>query len=95
MDTNQLTSLPSEIGKLTNLLELDLDENELTPLPSEIGKLSMLEILDLQANQLTSLPSDIGRLSNLEVFYHDSSVTMPEEIQSRCDSFSLICLDGW
>ena len=63
---NQLTELPAEIGKLTNLTELYLYNNQLTELPAEIGKLTNLTELYLHANQLTELPAEIGKLTNLK-----------------------------
>ena len=62
---NHLTSLPAEIGRLTNLMTLSLGENRLTSLPAEIGRLTNLKLLDLSNNQLTSLPAEIGQLTNL------------------------------
>lgn len=61
-----LEKLPSEIGQLTKLTELDLVANFLTELPSEIGQLSNLRILKLGGSDLTQLPSEIGNLSSLE-----------------------------
>ena len=61
----QLTHLPSEIGKLTNLKVLHLWGNKLKELPSEIGKLTHLEDLVLNRNQLTELSPEIGKLKNL------------------------------
>jgi len=62
---NQLTSLPSEITKLANLVRLALSDNGLTDVPSEITKLSKLTSLDLSNNQLTSVPPEITKLTNL------------------------------
>ena len=75
-----LTTLPPEIGKLTQLKKLMLGryiideddnyiasiENSLTELPPEIGQLTALETLDLSGNQLSSLPGEIGQLTALE-----------------------------
>ena len=61
----QLTSLPPEIAKLTNLTSLDLSETQLTSLPPEIAKLTNLTSLNLDYNQLTSLPPEITKLTNL------------------------------
>ena len=63
---NQLTSLPKEIGNLTNLEVLELQRNQLTSLPTEIGNLEKLKTLSLNNNQLTFLPESIGKLTNLE-----------------------------
>ena len=62
---NQLTSLPSEIGQLTSLKQLDLHDNQLTSLPAEIGQLTSLKWLHLSYNQLTSLPAEVGQLASL------------------------------
>src|SRR3972149_3966710 len=62
-----LTSLPREIGYLTNLEILNCSGNELTSLPREIGYLTNLRKLDCSGNLLTSLPREIGCLTNLQV----------------------------
>lgn len=38
LSTNRLKKLPSQIGSLKKLRELDLEENELEAIPSDIGK---------------------------------------------------------
>jgi len=53
-----LTSLPPEIGCLTNLRVLNCGNNELTSLPSEIGHLTSLQELDCEDNQLDSKTSE-------------------------------------
>jgi len=62
---NNLTSIPSSIGNLTNLETLILGKNSLSSLPEEIGNLTNLEELSLYYTNLTSLPSWIGKLTNL------------------------------
>ena len=52
---NQLTSLPAEIGLLTNLRVLYCSSNELASLPAEIGSLTNLQNLYCNNNQLTSV----------------------------------------
>lgn len=68
-----LTSLPPEIGNLTNLAELDLSGNRLTSLPPEFGNLNSLIDLSLWENQLTSLPPEFGNLTNLIRLYLDEN----------------------
>jgi len=60
-----LTSLPPEIGQLTQLRELELRNNNLASLPPEIGQLTQLQELELHNNNLTSLPPEIGQLKEL------------------------------
>jgi Leucine-rich repeat (LRR) protein len=59
--------LPKEIGKLTQLTNLDLNTCEnLISLPKEIGKLTQLTHLDLaRCISLKSLPKEIGKLTQL------------------------------
>jgi len=61
----ELTSLPPEIGNLTNLRRLTLS-GQLTGLPSEIGNLINLQYLNISGNKLITLPPEIGNLINLE-----------------------------
>ena len=42
VDSNKITSIPSEIGFLTNLKSLNLINNEIKALPSEIGSMTAL-----------------------------------------------------
>ncbi|MEH2273771.1 MAG: COR domain-containing protein [Nostoc sp.] len=66
LSNKDLTTLPSEIGQLTNLRSLNLISNQLSSLPPEIVQLTNLQILDLSSNQLSSLPPEIVQLTNLQ-----------------------------
>lgn len=74
---NELTALPAEIGKLTQLKKLILGKykykeygevigNNLSYLPKEIGLLNQLEELQIVGNKLSSIPAEIGQLVNLQ-----------------------------
>uniref|UniRef100_UPI0030DDAFE9 leucine-rich repeat domain-containing protein n=1 Tax=Crocosphaera watsonii TaxID=263511 RepID=UPI0030DDAFE9 len=54
-----LTSIPPEIGQLTNLTSLNLWNNQLSNLPPEIGQLTNLTSLNLWNNQVTNIPPEI------------------------------------
>ena len=69
LSSNQLAGLiPTELGTLSNLQELQLSSNQLTgPIPTELGTLSNLQELQLSSNQLTGpIPTELGTLSNLQ-----------------------------
>ncbi|MCL2218676.1 MAG: leucine-rich repeat domain-containing protein [Chitinispirillia bacterium] len=68
LKSNSLTSLPAQIGTLTDLVELDLaDNNDLKELPATIGNLTNLKKLDVRLCGLTTLPFNIGNLKSLEM----------------------------
>ena len=77
-----LEVLPSEIGNLTGLTELDLGMNNLTVLPPEIGNLTNLTKLKVDRNHLKNLPPEIGNLRNLsELHAGDNDIAqLPREI---------------
>jgi len=65
---NRLRTLPAEIGKLADLVELDVSSNLLERLPEGgIGRLAKLGELYLQDNQLSALPADLDGLVALAV----------------------------
>ena len=80
--SNQLTTLPENIGELQNLQKLSLGGNQLTALPESIGGLENLQMLFLYANQLTALPESIGKLRSLQTLYLYSNQLrwLPESI---------------
>ena len=78
-------SIPTELGRLTNLVQLELKDGELTSaLPSEIGQLTGLFTLSVLGNQLEgTLPSELGKLKNLdklEIHYNNFTGSIPSGI---------------
>lgn len=53
---NELSSLPPGVGRLTELVELNVDSNYLTHLPKELCNLNRLQELSAATNNLMSLP---------------------------------------
>ena len=82
VNRNQLTTLPSEFGKLTNLQKLDIRRNPLTSLPPEFGDLANLQEIRGDRHQLTTLPAEIGKLDKLEVLelHYGQLQYLPPEI---------------
>ena len=62
---NALERLPDSLGKLTNLVTLDLRGNCLALLPSTTSSLSALCQLLLDHNWLLELPNGLGSLPEL------------------------------
>ena len=84
-ENNLVGSIPTEIGRLKNLMQLNLGLNQLTGIvPSEISGLENITHLYLHSNELTgNIPSEIGQLKNLREFRLDQnriSGRIPPEI---------------
>ena len=64
-------TVPSSLGKLSQLTRLYLQDNKLTgSIPQELGGLSNLTRLNLYHNSLSgSIPPELGDLSELRLFY--------------------------
>ncbi len=78
-----LTELPSGVGNLTELRELDVNTNLLGKLPNEIGRLRKIQILSLSYNELKRIPYSIGNLTKLEQLRLDNNklIQLPTEIR--------------
>jgi len=87
-----LTQVPSEIGQLSTLTQLELQNNLLTSLPPEVGQLTMLRELNLQNNLLTNLPPEIGQLSALKELNLDKNwlTSLTPEIGQLCALTQLV-----
>lgn len=56
ISNNRLTTLPDELGRMSDLTELDAGCNQLTHLPARLSELTNLRALCLRSNQLVYLP---------------------------------------
>jgi Leucine-rich repeat (LRR) protein len=92
------STIPSEIGLLTQLMFLSFSDNSLTStIPSEIGLLTKLKRLTFSFNQLTStIPNEIGLLTQLTVLSFRSNWlegTIPSSLCSLPSLVSSIWID--
>jgi CCR4-NOT transcription complex subunit 6 len=72
-NNNKLKIIPADIGRLRNLVVLDLSLNELTEIPQEMGMLVNLKELLLVDNQIEKLPSELGNLYQLQMLAVDGN----------------------
>lgn len=61
-----LTKVPTALGELRQLQDLDLSDNHLQEIPSSLGQLQQLEWLVLRNNQLREIPAALGNLWQLQ-----------------------------
>ncbi|MBS0616386.1 MAG: hypothetical protein JSR58_07550 [Verrucomicrobia bacterium] len=82
----QASSLPPEIGQLTELEELTVRlPDSCTALPDELGNLTNLTLLDISAKNLHRLPDSLKNLTNLDVFklYSDHIKRPPDWVYTH------------
>jgi Leucine-rich repeat (LRR) protein len=75
-------TLPTEIAKLQNLKNLQLNYCQIDSLAPQIGELKNLTTLELSGNKFTSLPAQIGELKNLTTLdlSSNSLTSLPAQI---------------
>ena len=66
LDSNQLISLPSDIGQLVRLERLSVRNNALISLPITISQLQKLSLLDVSSNSLAELTDALADCLQLE-----------------------------
>jgi hypothetical protein len=68
---NLVGSIPSQLGNLTGLDNLNLKNNQLSgTIPAELGNLNSLENFYLNTNQLSgAIPGELGNLTPLKILY--------------------------
>ncbi|KAG0013533.1 hypothetical protein BGZ81_000967 [Podila clonocystis] len=65
LHTNDLKTLPDQLGAMKSLRRLNLAINKIDEIPVSIGQLSLLEWLNLNDNKLTTLPSTMDQMQKL------------------------------
>ena len=77
-----LGELPSSIGEMRQLTDLDVSNNKLKTLPREIGEMRDLTRLHVGFNSIEALPDSIGQLAKLErlLVYYNKLSGLPESI---------------
>ncbi|KAK3027502.1 hypothetical protein RJ639_040217 [Escallonia herrerae] len=72
LNDNQLGGcIPPELGKLTDLFDLNLSSNNIRgPIPVELSRIGNLDTLDLSNNRLSGpIPQELGQLQNVFLFF--------------------------
>lgn len=90
-----LTALNPVIGKLSNLLKLNLDGNDITELPNEIGELSKLKDLSFAENLITDIPTGLWKLTQLEsLSMGDNFLTVLDADIGKLENLKSLLLSG-
>ncbi|KAF3682030.1 putative LRR receptor-like serine/threonine-protein kinase-like [Capsicum annuum] len=85
---NQLFGpIPPELGKLTNLVHLNLSNNQISgSIPFKVGKMKSLEVLTLGSNNLSGpVPTSLGDLTRHKILYlysNQLSGPIPSELEN-------------
>lgn len=91
---NQVTKLPAELGKCTELAHLHCGKNQLASLPAELGQCAALGDLQCNDNRLTSLPEELGKCPKLCILYCVGNVRvdwwLTEELKLEPGSYPTI-----
>ncbi len=97
LSNNSIQTLPSEMGKMINLIIFKVDHNILDgSLIGEIRQMSKLKQLDVSYNKMTGMPAEIGQLSNLETLnYSYNNITgLPNELSNLRNNLKEFNLTG-
>lgn len=97
LSNNSIRTLPSEMGKMTNLVTFKIDHNILEgSLIGEIRQMSNLRVLDVSYNSMTGMPAEIGQLNKLESLdYSFNKITgLPNEIANLKNNLKQFNLTG-
>lgn len=97
LSNNDIKTLPSEMGKMTNVVVFKIDHNILDgSLIGEIRQMSKLKALDVSYNKMTGMPAEIGHLSNLETlnYSYNNVDALPNELSNLKNNLKEFNLTG-
>ena len=97
LSNNSIQTLPSEMGKMTNVVIFKIDHNVLDgSLIGEIRQMSKLKQLDVSYNKMTGMPAEIGQLSNLETlnYSYNNIDGLPSELANLKNNLKEFNLTG-
>ena len=83
LSKQNLESLPTEIGKMKNLVSLNLSGNKLIVLPDEIRQLSNLKSLSLTANPEINLDQVSAQISSLPNLTQQGGSIRPSVLRKK------------
>lgn len=83
VSSNELTTLPDEIGSLTKLTSIDAGNNQITSLPTSMANLTNLNTIFLDYNKLSSFPLILLNNKKLSYLILDSNEipSLPDTIE--------------
>ncbi|KAL0864317.1 hypothetical protein Bca101_043435 [Brassica carinata] len=92
VSNNKLTSLPNEIGLLTQFEIFKSNNNRITNLPESFGDCSFPWRVDLSANMLSELPETVTKLSKLKTLELNNMglTTLPYVLFKMCLQLSTL-----
>ena len=62
----KIKKIPSNVGKLSNIVQFDIPNNEITSLPESFYNLKKIKNIELKNNKIDSVSSKIGQLVNVQ-----------------------------
>ena len=89
LNNNQLTSLPTWLGKLEKLITLDAAKNNLSTLPDNLVNLKNLKRLSLDGNHFETVPACLLTLNNLHHLSIDQNPLTEESKNTLFKTFKI------
>ncbi|XP_064477239.1 leucine-rich repeat-containing protein 40-like [Ornithodoros turicata] len=88
LSSNQISSIPDEIGNLRSLTVLELQDNMLVTLPNGIGELLQLSKLNISHNKIEKLPDAFFQLKELRLILGQHNLL--EELSDDIGNLSML-----